>query len=314
MKFTLNILTIALLIASACVNADDNQNEIALFSDMKFQKGFLLGYPTATMGRKVEAVLDYGNSNNKPAWRLCQWATKYSLANAECIHQPNGDMTYENKGKKVTLTKDNNLILQINGKEEYSPTPRIFGQPWPHLLIEQDAIDIHPLADLSAINFTVSARLTYFENHMKQTEYNPSLHAAQFQMFFIVKNIAPLSKEYNDLFWFGVPFFDNRHDIPPAYMAKDVGKDDATGKFIYTIPGQETNKTPMKNQTWIKMQMDLLPYIKSGLTESVKRNYLADPNPNHYAVVNMNLGWEIPGTFNAAVQIKDFQINAVAGK
>lgn len=310
MKLISTIITIALLI-SAPVNA---KNQIPLFADMNFQKGFHLSYPTTDMGRQVEAVLDYDNPDNKPAWRLCQWATKYSFATAKCTHHPNGDLTYENKGKKVTLTKDNNLTLQINGKEEYGPTPRKFGQPWPHLLIEQDAINIFPLSDLSAINFSVSARLTHFQNHMKPSEYDPSLHAAQFQMFFIVKNIHPGSKDHNNFFWFGVPFFDNRHDIPPEYMAKDIGKNDATGKFIYTIAGKETNKTPMKNQTWIKMQKDLLPYIKSGLTEAVKRNYLTDPIPNHYAAVNMNLGWEIPGTFNAAAQIKDLKINAMPAK
>lgn len=47
-------------------------------------------------------------------------------------------------------------------------------------------------------------------------------------------------------------------------MAKDAGKNDATGKFIY-------------------------------------------------AVANMNLGWEIPGAFDAAVQIRDLALSAIAG-
>jgi hypothetical protein len=55
----------------------------------------------------------------------------------------------------------------------------------------------------------------------------------------------------------------------------------------------------------------LLPYIKEGLKEAVRGSHLSSDNLSDYAVVNMNMGWEIPGTFDAAIQIKDLDITAI---
>jgi len=55
----------------------------------------------------------------------------------------------------------------------------------------------------------------------------------------------------------------------------------------------------------------MLPLIKVGLQEAVKRGYFSDSAAEHYAIVNMNLGWEIPGSFNAGVQVRDFNICAL---
>jgi len=263
----------------------------------------------------VEAVLDLGDANNVPAWRLCQWATKYSLATAPCARPTADDLSYENQSKKVLVGRGNSpnrdLILEVRGSAEYGDRARRSGESWPHLLIEQDAVVLRPLDELAAIPFALSLRLLYCTNHMSPDQYDPGLHAAQIQMFFIVKNISPDSPDHSDFFWFGVPFFDNRHDIPPAYMAKDAGKDDATGKFIYTVAGRSVGVAPLRPGQWLTLDTDLLPFIRSGLQEAVKRGYLQDANPSHYAVANMNLGWEIPGTFDAAIQIRDLHVSAV---
>jgi len=142
---------------------------------------------------------------------------------------------------------------------------------------------------------------------MSSEEYDPNLHAAQFQMFLIVKNIRPESEDHGNYYWFGVPFYDNRHDIPPAFMAADAGKKDATGKFIYTIAGEVS----LQEGQWAVLDKDLLPHIFNGLQEAAKRGYLKDPDPHNYAVANMNLGWEIPGTFDAAAQVQDLAVFAV---
>jgi hypothetical protein len=94
-------------------------------------------------------------------------------------------------------------------------------------------------------------------------------------------------------------------------MARDVGKSDATGKFIYTIAGNKINNTPLKKGQWVAIQKDLLPYIRNGLKETVRKGHLTSCNPADYAVVNLNLGWEIPGTFDASMQIRDLEVLAV---
>ena len=127
----------------------------------------------------------------------------------------------------------------------------------------------------------------------------------------MISNINKSSENFGGYFWFGVPFYDSRYEIPPSYKAKDAGKADATGRFIYTIAGENVASEPMKVNRWTKIEIDLLPYIKAGLEEAVKGEYLKDSNPSDYAVVEMNMGWELPGTFDAAMQIRDLALTAV---
>lgn len=286
---------------------------IPLFADMQFQQGFNLSAIDSSQGRAVEAVLNWGEAKNKPVWRLCQWGTKFSLAKAECEKQ-NGDRVYRNEAKKVLVgsadSENRDLILEIDGREEYGDRPRRSGEAWPHLLVEQDAAAVHPLSELQELRLKIQLRLLSFQDFL-QDQFDAGLHAAQFQLFLIIKNIQPDSKDYNDFFWFGVPFFDNRHDIPPAYMARDAGKNDATGKFIYTIDGKTVNTTPMKQKQWITVDCDLLPHIQEGLKQAAAKGYLHDSDPQHYAAVNMNMGWEIPGTYDASIQVKDFDLTMI---
>lgn len=289
--------------------------DVPMFEDGSFDRGFLLGYADASKGRAVEATLDLGQSGTQPLWRLCQWATKYSLADASCVQGEQGDICYENQGKRVVVggpsSPNRDLILDIRGGAEYSDRPRQAGEGWPHLLVEQDAVEPYPLDAMERLTLSVSVKLLHCTNHMSEADYDPGLHAAQFQLFFIVKNINLQAKDYRDFFWFGVPFFDNRHKSPPAYMAKDGGKADATSKFIYTVAARNLGIASLNDGQWVAVDTDLLPHVKHGLAEAVKRGYLANGNLRDYAVVNMNMGWEVPGTFDAALQVKDLMISAV---
>jgi hypothetical protein len=286
-----------------------------LFLDTGFRRGFLLSYPDPARARAVESVLNLGDDNNEPIWRLCQWGTKYSLAGSPRIHHSNGDMSYRNEGKEVLVgapdSQNRDLILEVRATAEYGDRARKYGESWPHLLVEQDAAAIYALVDLEKVQLKISLKLLFFKDGMNKVEYDPNLHAAQFQMFFVVKNINQSSPDLGNYFWFGVPFFDNRHAIPPSYAAKDTGHKNSTNKFIYTIDGREVHVTPLQTGSWVAMEKDLLPYIKSGLACAVETGYLSSPDPRDYAVANMNIGWEVPGTFDVSMQIRDLSINAV---
>jgi len=303
---------IAILLVTLIISEGEGR---PLFSDVRFRRGFRLSYPDSSRGRAVEAILNLNDEKNEPIWRLCQWGTKYSLASSPCIQGSTGDIWYESPAKKVLVggqdSDNRDLILELKGKAEYGKRARKYGESWPHLLVEQDAATVYLLDRLKRVDFQINLKLLYIENHMKESEYDPSLHAAQFQMFFIVKNVSRQTRDYADYFWFGVPFFDSRHEIPPAHMARDAGKTDATGKFIYTIDGKTVNTTPLRTGRWVTVEKDLLPCIKDGLREAVKRGYLGSADLHHYGIVNMNLGWEVPGTFDAAMQIREFEVYVV---
>jgi hypothetical protein len=286
----------------------------SFFADTGFRRGFLLSWPDSSKGRAVEKVLDFGDANNVPAWKLCQWATQYSLATASCIRDTDGTLSYGNEGKRVVVGRSDSanpgLTLEVRGSAEYGSRARRQGESWPHLLVEQDALRLHPLDELREVRLRIRVRLLYSRCVMSGAEYDPGLHAAQFQMFLIVQNIRPGSAERGNYFWFGVPFYDSRYDIPPAYMAADAGKKDATGRFIYTVAGETLGETSLKTGQWLALNVDLLPHIVKGLREAVKSGYLKSSDPHDYAVANMNLGWEIPGTFDAAIQVQDLEISA----
>lgn len=146
---------------------------------------------------------------------------------------------------------------------------------------------------------------------MTEETCNPSLHAAQFQMFLVVGNVNEQSSDYRDYYWFGVPFYDSRHDIPPSHKARDGGKADATGKFIYTIAGEQVNTKRLKDNEWVRIDAELLGHIRAGLQEAVKRGYFKDSDISRWAVTGMNMGWELPGTFDASVQVRDLSVLAV---
>jgi len=295
--------------------SDTDARSRPLLLDTNFRQGFFLSYPDSKKGHAAEAVLDLGDSNNKPIWRLCQWGTKQSLVNARCNHDADGDVSYGNDAKKVIVGADGSdnrgLVLEIKGSSEYGNRARKQGENWPHLLIEQQVCEVYPLEKLVRLDFVLEIKRLYCENRMTADIYNPALHAAQFQMFLVVSNINKSSENFGGYFWFGVPFYDSRYDIPPSYKAKDAGKADATGRFIYTIAGENVASEPLKENRWAEIDINLLPYIKAGLQEAVKRGYLKDSNVGDYAVVGMNMGWELPGTFDAAMQIRDLRLTAI---
>jgi len=108
----------------------------SLLLDTHFRRGFFLSYPDSKNG-SAEAVLDLGDSNTKPVWRLCQWGTKHSLANARRNNDNHGDVSYGNDAKKILVgaegSDNSDLILEIRASREYGSRARKQGESWPHV-------------------------------------------------------------------------------------------------------------------------------------------------------------------------------------
>ncbi|HON92918.1 MAG TPA: hypothetical protein PKZ07_15220 [Sedimentisphaerales bacterium] len=124
------LVGLASLLAGSVVQVGQVEDaEKSLFADLQFRRGFLLSYPDSAKGRAVEAVLSLGDANNVPAWRLCQWATKYSLGSTPCVRGTDGDLLYENEGKRVLVGGPNSpnrdLILEVRGGAEYGGRPDV---------------------------------------------------------------------------------------------------------------------------------------------------------------------------------------------
>lgn len=307
-------------------NAPGAQQEerVALFEDTAFRRGFDLAYPSSAKGRAVERRLPGVDASQRPVWRLCQWATRTSLAGAPRQPLTGGAIAYEDATKTVVFggggggsgrgvggeggSEGPDLLLELRAGAEYEARVRAAGEPWPHLLVEQDAAHVITLDRLARLELDIDLRLAAFTDRMAG-HADPALHAAQFQLFLIVKDVSASSR--GEFLWFGAPFFDSRQDFPAPHRARDGGKDDATGKLIYSLDGRDILSTPLARGQRVEVHKDLLPSVREALLYAVEQKFLESADPARYAAVNMNLGWEMPGAYDAAVEVRGLAITAV---
>jgi hypothetical protein len=127
--------------------------------------------------------------------------------------------------------------------------------------------------------------------------------------FFTLQNHNKQSPGFGPYFWFGVPLYDDRNRLPKSHQAKDGGKEDATGMFIYTVAGSEFATQSLHDGGCVTIEKDLLPLMRAGLTTAWQRGFLADSQSfADYRISGMNLGWEVTGIFDVEIQLRDLSL------
>ncbi len=289
----------------------DSELTRELIDDAQFTRGLILWDPAP--GRHVEYARISGVAENQqPVWGLAQWSSREKLRVQTPQRLASGALRYANVAKAVTLghpgTADADIALAVNSQVEYAGHVRESGEPWVHLLVEQQ-FDHPPTLDLlTSARFHLAARLKSAVRH-EQPGYTPTLHAAQSQLFFTLANCNENSAGYGQLLWFGVPLYDDRQRMTAAYKAKDVGKDDASNMFIYTVAAEELTNQSLHDQDWVTIEKDLLPMMLQGLQAAWQAGFLKDSKSlEDYCVSGMNLGWEVPGAFDVEMQYRDLSL------
>ncbi|MCX6887778.1 MAG: hypothetical protein NTX27_22390, partial [Verrucomicrobia bacterium] len=65
---------------------------------------------------------------------------------------------------------------------------------------------------------------------------------------------------------------------------------------------------------WITIDKDLRPLFLEALQTAWQRGFL---NESHdladYGLTGMNMGWEVPGLFDVAVQVRDLSLEVSSG-
>lgn len=285
------------------------QEPAQLLRDPGFRLGVIVYDPAP--GKLVErGTLKPLDLQSKPVWGLAQWSSRFTLADAARQPLANGVACFADAAKAVTFgqpgTPDADLTLAINASKEYGDHLRTQKDPWPHLLVQQSIEKRPAIVQLKQLRFHIEYRLKH-SIAARPEDLNPSLHAAQFQAFLTIQNLNRQSPGFGDYVWFGIPLYDNRHRIPSAHMAYDAG----TGKFIYTPPGQTYTDRSAHDRQWITIDRDLLPLIHQALEKAWAEGYLKDSrNVNDYRVSEFNIGWELPGPFDVAMQIRNLSLEA----
>jgi hypothetical protein len=283
--------------------------QIGLLQDTRFQNGFEINAPKA--GKHVAmGVFQPPTATDKPAWRLCQWNSRFDLSLSKSEILDNQTIRMGNAAKSVTISStnsSNDLILALDSRPEYGGKVRTKGQAWPHLLVEQSVQPIVLFKDISRIAFTLEARLLTNEC-FKLEGYTRNLHTAQFPMTFIVQNRNKQSKGFGDFIWFCVSLYDERKPFTDLYAAKDTA--DPSAKMIYTPPSKTFSKQTLHDRNWATFShTNLYPLFSEAISLARQRGYLKEsPDDGDFAISSVNIGWEVTGINNVAIQIRNLEI------
>ena len=87
-----------------------------------------------------------------------------------------------------------------------------------------------------------------------------------------------------------------------------------TGKFIFCPGGEEYTTKPAKDGDWVTIDRDLLPLMRKSLESARSAGYLPDSRwPGDYQLAGMNMGWEVTGPLDVAMQARGLGLAAVIG-
>ncbi len=250
-----------------------------------------------------------------PVWDLCQWSSRWPLAASPQLPSAQGAIAYSNSAKSVVIARAGSdaadLILGVKASAEYGARARRAGEPWVHLLLQQEIENPPALADLQSARFHMEARLLS-ASKTETPDYTPDLHAAQFQVFFSVQNLNRRSPGYGQYLWFGVPIYDDRHRVAPSHKAQDTG---GTRMFIFTPSGSVFTSLSAHDRQWIVIDKELLPLMREGLETAWANGFLKDSQSlADYRIAGMNLGWELPGSFDVEMQTRNLSLKATPAK
>ena len=310
------MLCIAALAQQMFAQAPETDSGREMFVDTRLERGLMLTAASHPAPKVEIGVLQTTEKPSKesPAWRIAQWASRYLLEPGTCTKSGANIWTAETPGKRIVIERSTSVmdvLLEIHGGTEYDGKMRAMGEAWPHLLVEQSFQPNLRLDHLKRLAFHIEMRIPHCSPAPGTADkMNPGLHAAQVSAFWTLHNKTEGNPDYNDMIWFGIPFFDVRNDIPPPNYALDFGKDDASGKFICLLDGKRFYTGRTGDGQWHKVDADLVELLQEALTISQKHGYLKNTRFGDLAITSFNLGWEIPGPYDAAFEFRGLSMRA----
>lgn len=303
--FLLPLLTLLMLGCKNEVpreNGEKGNDTFELVQDRAFKNGLILRGDNSSYPEAVGYFYPFGMSEKEPNWALAQWGTRNVMKDISPVTR-NDSIIYQQDEKRIFFypQKGGNMKigLEVFASKEY-PVPRKPGEDWVHLLLEQNFTKLILLKTIQSIEYKIKAKLLFCNNRMGE-EYRPDLHTAQITLFLTVQNRVKDSPQYGDFFWFGLPLYDFRYEKIAEYGAQDLGKEDASKKFISTVASDELFHGSIHSMDWITIDKNILPLIKRSFETAQSRGYMKDSRWEDLCISSMNLGWEVPGTFDCGI-------------
>jgi hypothetical protein len=300
-------LTVCLAVAAG--EPTSGTKGIELIRDPRFERGLRVKVPQHP-GKTLEGTLRWDDARPEPIWDLAQWHSRTGIVGVAPERTASGALRFANAAKEVWLApglaEDGDLVLRVNGHEEYGPRARQRGEKWPHLLISLRLPDCPPLVELASLTVSLRARLRGADEYRPEG-HNPRMHAAQFLMFLTVQDLKPESPGRGDFLWFGIPIFDTRWPQPRKHVAGDA----ASGKLIFTPSGDAYTSSSLHDRQWASLERDVLPLTFEAIQTAWDKGFLAKSRElSGFRIGGMNLGWEVTGSWNVEAQVRDLSVRA----
>ncbi len=290
---------------------------IELIQDNHFKNGFIISpadnEPQPDNRYPLDYELTYGTPDGQIAWLLGQAGNRFGLADdyallGKEVEYSDGFYTIEDVSKQLIINPDTGEItFVLNASEEYLK-PREAKEAWPHLLIQQGLAQNISVSDVENITLSLSIKLNSLVNHMSEAEYDAGLHTAQFLMYIVVRSNA--AADAGEYMWFGIPFFDARYPLMQENGMIDAGTSGNTGKFIYQMPQIDFMPNGLQVGMNNEISVDLIPYFARALMLAKDKGALLNTSVEDLYLTNMNIGYEIPGTYDVSITIQNFSLKA----
>lgn len=301
-----------------------------ILPDMNFSQGFNVSkfHSNSSNGQFAGVLTHAGNAaEGTPCWQLSQWGCSNDLSQAS-LERQGSVLRYSDGGKSVSFdaSKAGSFTLSIKGSEEYTKDEngnvreRTDGtENWPHLLMEQVGVNHSISASAKELVMTLDYEVTSCKSLVDRALYpeNPDINAAQFQWFLNLTDTDPESASFQQSMWFGFSMFDTRSigATPGGMSAYDGGKEDNTGLFIYMFSlekaAREGNTVSLPSSVIggkHSVKINVLPLLKSALSAAKKSGALRGASIEHLRINSTNIGWELPGNYDAEVKIENLNL------
>ncbi len=282
----------------------------SIFNDPQFANGFVIS-ADSTKARPLElGLLQPATDLPAPSWRLAQWGTRAMLQPGDGAVDAAGVWRAANAAKTMERRMEGGetlLSLRLNGDYESGGKLRAKGEAWPHLLVGQK-MDV-PLGHFAeeSLRFRVDLRVARSKAAAwaKDALKRP-LHTAQVSAYWMVRGDAAAGSA--PMFWFGIPFFDVRHDVPPGHFAMDTAQSGGAAKFICNLEGSRFWDRPTGDGAWHTIDVALAPLLREGLRRAQEHGHMKAVAYDDLRFTSFNLGWEVTGPYDATLEIRNLAL------
>lgn len=303
----------------ALADPADDLATMDLIADPHFRQGVNMWSPVdAPISARTRAgILCSTPGSCKPIWDGAQWYSHFDIGKAAPQTMPSGAIRYFDGAKSFTFgppgSPESDLIFSLNARKEFNDTPPTTPGTWPHLLVEQNFTVKPKLTSFHRVPFRIRYRLLRSEPH-KGSGWNDARDTAQFLFYVTLQDANKNSPGFHDYFWFGVPIYDARYEFPRKYTMADIGnsRKHGTNKFIFNPPGELYTHVPAASGKWITIEKNLLPLMNEALETAWAAGFLTQSREkSNFVLGGMNMGWEIVGPIDAAMQVQDLSLQVV---